>query len=322
MGMIDLADTTTPAHTTAATEPLTVLTWLWTQPGGRVTYTAQHVNIWADMVRRHLTLPHRIACVTDTPEGIDPSIAIIDPPREFEDVRIPTWGQERPQCLRRLSMFRPDAADIFGSRFVNMDMDCVVGGSLDALFSRTEDIVLYRSPAGDRPNPRPYNGSMTMMTAGSRPQVYERFTPEGAVAAGKEYVGSDQAWVSHVLGAREAVWDETDGVVWWGRRMYVDQPGLMFFPGFPKPWNLVDSDVWVTDNYRAVRGGRCLVLGHGASLWADLAQVEGRFDAVICSPEAAEHWSGSILDIAHDDRHAERLAEMYGFADVVFCGRS
>src|SRR5690242_3543774 len=67
---------------------ITVLTWLWHQQRGP-SYSAAHVNIWADMVRRNLSMPHRIACVTDHPEGIDPSVEIIAPPRDFEDVRIP-----------------------------------------------------------------------------------------------------------------------------------------------------------------------------------------------------------------------------------------
>jgi hypothetical protein len=306
---------------TKTIEPLTVLTWFWSQPNGRVTYTPHHVNIWADMVRRNLTLPHRIACVTDQPAGIDKRVEIIRPPRDFEDVRIPTWGEEKPQCLRRLSMFRRDAADIFGERFVNMDMDCVVGGSLEPLFSRTEDVVLYRSPSGDIENPRPYNGSMTMMTAGARPDVYERFTPDGAIAAGRQYVGSDQAWVSHILGYGEPVWDERDGVVWWGRRMHVAAPKLMFFPGFPKPWDLIDQDQWIAEHYRTETAGRCLVLGYGERVWADLAAVSGKFAAVIASPEAAEHWTGPVLAIAQDNWHAERLAAMHGFSDVTWCGR-
>lgn len=301
---------------------ITVLTWLWAQSGGRATYTAAQVNIWADMVRRHLTLPHRIACVTDAAGGIDPSIEIIAPPGDFEGVRIPTWAGDKPQCLRRVAMFRPDAAGIFGERFVSMDMDCVIAGSLDPLFSRAEDIVLYQSP-GPAPDGRPYNGSMLMMTAGVRPQVYDRFTPEGAVEAGKRYAGSDQAWISHVLGAGEAVWNETDDVTWWGRRDE-SKSRLVFFPGFPKPWDLLGCNKWVRGHYRRNPVGRALILGYGPSIWDDVdgALRSGPFDGVIASPEAAEHWPAPVFAIADDDEHALRLARMHGFEDFVFCGRS
>lgn len=312
---------------TAVHDGLTILTWLWSQTNGRATYTAQHVNVWADMVRRHLTLPNvRIACVTDIPDGIDKRVHIIAPPRDFEHFRIPSWTEERPQCLRRIAMFSPKASEIFGTRFVSMDCDCIVAANLDSLFTRTEDIVLYASPPMSPSilTPRPYNGSMLMMTAGARPQVYERLTPEGAVRAGQIYYGSDQAWISFVLGASEAVWDEKDGVVWYGRWRFGVHGRLMFFPGFPKPWDLLDGHEWTRLHYHRDHGGRCLVLGYAPTVWDDAAVAlkTGTFDAVIASPEAAEHWPGSITAVAESDTHADRLVRMLGFDEVVFCGRT
>lgn len=233
---------------------LTVLTWLWAQPDGRAAYTAREVNVWAAMVRRNLSLPHRLACVTDMPAGIDPDIRIIPPPRDFEHVRVPTWGAGKPQCMRRLALFRPDAASIFGERFVSMDLDCVVTDSIDPLFRRPEDVVLYQSPPGTTP-PRPYNGSMLMMTAGARPQVYERFTQAEAEDAGRRFAGSDQAWFSHVLGPGESTWSEADGVVWWGRWKQGVRGRLIFFPGLPKPWDLTDRHSMIRAHYAIHPGG-------------------------------------------------------------------
>lgn len=226
---------------------LTVLAWLWQQDGGRASYTAENVNIWASMVDRHLTMPHRIACVTRHTEGLDGGIDVICPPGDFEDVRIGTWPEHMPQCLRRIAMFRPDAAEIFGERFVSMDLDCVIGGPLDPLFDRPEDIVLYRGTNGKRP----YNGSALMMTAGARPQVYTRFTPLAAAQAGQQFLGSDQAWVSHVLGPGEATWGTEDGVHVWGSRKNVGKPRVMFFLGNPKPWDREpQQNAWVAWNYK------------------------------------------------------------------------
>ena len=227
---------------------LTVLTWLWRQPQSRAVYTAEHVNLWASMVERNLTLPHRIACVTDMPEGIDPSVEIIAPPHEFEDVRNSRWGERKPQCYRRLSMFRRDAAKIFGKRFVCMDLDCVIGGPLDPLFDRDEDLVLFKGTT----KKRPYNGSMMLIRAGCRPQVYEDFTPEGAEQSGSEFCGSDQAWLAHKLGWNEPTWDETDGVYFYARyqRNYERlKPRVLFFPGSLKPWHM-SGDRFVRNNYR------------------------------------------------------------------------
>jgi hypothetical protein len=229
---------------------LTVLTWLWRQDRSRAAYSNHHVNILADMVRRNLSMPHKFSCVTDNPEGIDPSVEIIKPPGEFLDIRNPRWTNGKPQCYRRLSMYRRDAAKFFGKRFVCMDLDCVVGGPLDPLFDRPEDLVLFKGTSANRP----YNGSMQLITAGCRPQVYETFSQEAALESGAQFCGSDQAWLAHCLGWDEATWDEADGVYFYGpkyRRAHGrEKPRVMFFPGTIKPWTAARLDKFVRANYR------------------------------------------------------------------------
>jgi hypothetical protein len=228
---------------------ITILTWLWQQPQSRFVYRAEHVNLWAAMVRRNITMPHRIACVTDIPDGIDPSIQIIAPPGDFLDITNPRWANGKPQCYRRLSMFRPDAAAIFGERFVNFDLDCVIGGPLDPLLDRPDDLVLYK---GTAPN-RPYNGSLMLIRAGCRPQVFEDFNQDNALASGAEFCGSDQAWLAHRLGWNEKTWDETDGVFWFGNK-YTQEceapPRVLFFPGRLKPWTAALFDGFTRHHYR------------------------------------------------------------------------
>jgi hypothetical protein len=230
---------------------LTVLAWLWSQDRSRAIYTAHHVNVWADMVRRNLSLPHRIACVTDMPQGIDPNVEIIAPPGDFLDIRNPRWTNGKPQCYRRLSMFRPDAAEIFGERFVCMDLDVVIGDALDPLFDRDDDLVLFKGTSSNRP----YNGSMMLIRAGCRPQVYETFDQQGALNSGAKFCGSDQAWLAYCLGWNEATWSEADGVYFYGPRYRRDsssiQPRVMFFPGSIKPWTAARLDKFVRRHYRA-----------------------------------------------------------------------
>lgn len=230
---------------------LKILTWLWAQPGGRTQFTAEHVNIWAAMVRRHITMPHAIACVTDMPNGIASSIEIIDPPHEFDNVRIPTWGEKKPQCLRRISMFRPDSAEIFGQRFVCMDLDSVIADSLDPLFDHDDEFRICPGTS----HKRPYNGSMMQLTAGARAKVYNEFTPRRAIMAGAKFLGSDQAWIGHVLGWNERTWSAADGVLWYESRYARKVPPcrVMFFPGSTKPWHVnspLAVDRWAEKNYR------------------------------------------------------------------------
>lgn len=230
---------------------LRVLTWFWSQPGGRTQYTAEHVNIWAAMVRRNLTLDHKIAVVTAQPEGIDDSIEIIAPPGEFEKVQLPHWPIKYPQCLRRLVMFAPNAAEVFGDRFVCMDLDCVIGASLDPLFDHDDDFRMFNGSTAKRP----YNGSMMQLKAGTRAKVYTEFTPERGAEAGKHFVGSDQAWISHILGWGERTWGPPEGVFRYRENTMGKEPRLMFFPGFPKPWQVSSghgkTERWIGQHYHA-----------------------------------------------------------------------
>jgi hypothetical protein len=228
----------------------TICTWYWKQEGGRATYLPEHVARWADMVRRNITMPHRLAVVTHEDINIA-GLEVIRPPRDFDDVRIPTWDGRKPQCLRRLSMFRPDAEKWFGPRVISMDMDCVIGGPLDPLFSGGED---FKIMVGTDPRRRPYNGSLLMLKTGARPQVYADFTPERATMAGKHFLGSDQAWIAFCLGWDEKVWTEADGAVWYSQRYSMNVPDcrVMFFPGMPKPWQVRGPHTlnrWVQRHY-------------------------------------------------------------------------
>ena len=296
---------------------LTVLTWLWHQPDSPNPYTVDHVAIWAAMVRRHLHMPHRIACVTDF-DGLPSHVERIEPPRDFEHVRIPTWGDDKPQCLRRLAMYAPNAGEIFGGRFACMDLDVVVCDDITPLLDCDDE---FRIAKGSSPG-RIYNGGLQLLTAGRRAKVYQDFTPEKAAAAGKQHLGSDQAWLAHCLGPNEATWSEDDGL-YWRSGMRAENSRIVFFPGGVKPWSLakLGTNEFINEHYRGGRSDRCLLLGYGETLWDDVDREVARpFGAVIASPEAAEHWPGPVLAVANTDDEALRLARMHGFTDLALCG--
>ncbi len=306
----------------ASPERLKVLTWLWRQPGVRFAYEPWHVRIWAAMIRRHLTIPHTLAVVTDVKGDFGEGVEVIAPPRDLEDARLPTWGPSRPQCLRRLSMFRRDAATIFGAdRIVCMDLDLVVCGSLDPVLDIKDDFKITNGTA----RRRAYNGSMMSLRLGTRARAFETFDLKRATEAGRKHVGSDQSWLAHSLPG-EKTWKVEDGVRFWGPHEVLGDARVMFFAGQLKPWALasVGREAAIAKFYRGERADRCLVLGHGATLWDDVgvALKRYKFGGVIASPEAAAHWTGPVLAIADDDKHAERLVTMHGFIDSSFCGRS
>jgi glutathione synthase/RimK-type ligase-like ATP-grasp enzyme len=216
-------------------------------------YGPDKVNLWAEQISRHLTIPHTLACVTDHPEGIDPSIEIIPMQHDFDHIRVAAWKEtlKLPQCYRRLTIFAPDAEQRFGAkRFVSMDLDMLSFSNLDSLFSHDHDFRILKGTAAHRP----YNGGMVQMTAGARPQVFTKFTPEGAAQSRQKFVGSDQAWISHVLGYGEKTWGQNEGV-FYKRLMSGDSWApprnmrLLFFPGSPKPWDIKHSVPFIRAAY-------------------------------------------------------------------------
>ena len=66
---------------------LTVVTWLWNQPGFRTKYNAQTVITMRDMIKKYYNKPHRFVCVTDEKiQGIE-TIPLGD---AFSDLKNPT----------------------------------------------------------------------------------------------------------------------------------------------------------------------------------------------------------------------------------------
>lgn len=192
----------------AADTPLTVVTWLWTPSSSyRSSFSWAQVSVLASMVRRHYPRPHRFCCITNVP-GAAVGVERIPDPAAFADIASP-HGRRNPSCYRRLALFGPFGATL-GTRLVSLDLDVVITGDLRPLWDRPEDLVLLKD-TGKRGG---YNGSMLLLTPGCRPQVWDRFdamaSPQQALLAGR--FGSDQGWISYVLGDGEAVWTAADGV--------------------------------------------------------------------------------------------------------------
>lgn len=234
---------------------LTVCCWKWKGPAAyRSQFSAEHVNVLARMVARHYARPHRFVCITDDAEGIDPAIGIVPLWSDFADIPSP-HGVGNPSCYRRLKAFAPEMRDVLGARFVWLDLDCVVTGDLGPLLDRPEDFITW----GDT-NPRnSVNGSMVMMTAGARAQVYDQFDPKLSPDLTRRvgHFGSDQAWISRVLGQGEARWGVADGIYSYRvhlkpkRGVLPDNARIVFFHGQVDPWSAEAQRLgWVRDNWR------------------------------------------------------------------------
>lgn len=234
---------------------LSVVCFKWAPPIAvpRFAFGPEHVRTLRNMVARHYPAPHRFLCVTDDTRGLG-DIETVPLWDTWAQVPSPHGGQN-PSCYRRLVAFSPDIAPVFGPRFVAVDLDAVIVGDLRPVWDRPEDFIIW----GETDRRSWYNGSMWLMTAGARRQVFDQFdprtSPREAKRAGR--FGSDQGWISHCLGPGEATWTRHDGV--YSYRVHIAPRGhdlpenaaIVFFHGQQKPWHYHQQCLpWVRRWYR------------------------------------------------------------------------
>lgn len=240
---------------------LEVITWKWTPPASyRSQFKSRHVNVAARMVAKHYPYPHRFSCITDDPKGIDPNIRVIPLPNHYANLRNPSYSNG-PNCYRRLIAYdRQWALENIGPRFVSLDLDFVAVGDLGPLWNRQDDFMIW----GDTMiktdiGVRGYNGSMFMMNAGARQNIWDDFDPRSSpmLANRAGCKGSDQGWITYKLGAGQKTWTLNDGVVSW--RKHIKNGGgklptgarIVFFHGLDDPWGrAAQQQKWVQDNWK------------------------------------------------------------------------
>lgn len=193
---------------------LTIVCWFWRRNGLSGKHKPEAVTILRNMVRRNLSIPHRFVCITNCPQLIDPSIETIALWNDLFDLG---------RCFVRLKAFAPEMAEIIGPRFAWIDLDVVVTGDLTPLFSGGEDFKI----SGVELREQPYNGSLVMMKAGARSQVWTTWDQALYLRVMKEknYGGTDQGWMAVCLGEHEAVWGRQDGV--YNYREQIDPPRIV-----------------------------------------------------------------------------------------------
>jgi hypothetical protein len=232
-----------------------VVTFLWRTPGYRSKYTVRHVDILRRMVRRNYDRPHRFVLITDDAAGLnEPDIECFQLWDDLSQIKNPS-GANNPSCYRRLKLFAPNTAEWLGPRFVCVDLDTVIVGNMAPLWDRPEDFVIWRSPGG---NQNPYCGSMWMLRAGARPQVWLDFDPVRSPIETIRHglFGSDQAWIAHRLGPNEATWGPEHGALSYrmgglDRRPLPGSARIVFFHGKPDPDEQgPQSKLWVRRAYQ------------------------------------------------------------------------
>lgn len=220
----------------------------------RSKFGPETVNVLRSMLERHYHAPHRLTCITDDPAGIDARVRVLPLWTDFAHLQSP-HGTAYPSCYRRLKLFSAEAADFIGPRFVVLDLDVVICADVTPLFAEDVDFKIW----GDTAKGTPYNGSLWMLKAGARRQVWDEFdpltSPKRSLALG--YIGSDQGWIGACLGPNEPKWSTRDGV--YSYRNHVQRAGyllptnarMIIFHGGVDPWIAqAQRMAWVRKHYR------------------------------------------------------------------------
>lgn len=233
---------------------ISVVTWLWCD--GSRDYRAEHVNVLARMIHRRLSVAHQFICVADSGAGFAPGVEWFQTPPEAKrigELRTPE-GTRFPSCYRRLWMFSQEAREI-GERVLLLDIDLVATGELAPLVEREADFIGWR-PRAQWGHTDRYGGGIYLLRTGSRRHVWEEFRGLSSIeeARRRGYRGSDQAWISHSLGAREEVWSDAAGIysirdLRNGLLPLPRDARIVQFNGPQKPWST--SLAWAREHWSA-----------------------------------------------------------------------
>jgi len=161
-----------------------------------------------------------------------------------------------PGCFARLRAFDPEWQSSNGiepgDRIVTLDLDLIVTGSLDGLFDREEPFTILQGVNAS--NPCPYNGSVWMLRAGYRPDIWSEFTLERAAKVPHDAFPDDQAWFAHHMPGAGA-FGPKDGVYAFQKPGWPKGAGLpagariVAFPGHRDPSQFTGLD-WVREHWR------------------------------------------------------------------------
>lgn len=160
-----------------------------------------------------------------------------------------------PGCFARLRMFDPEWQQQHNleGRIVCMDLDAVVTGQLDSLFDRPESFVILHG--GNSENPCPYNGSLWMLRAGKRPDVWHDFSLKRAGLVPNHEFPDDQGWFAHKIPDAAGWKVGEDGVYcfqkpgWPKGDALPKGARLVAFPGWRDPSKFDHLD-WIKDNWQ------------------------------------------------------------------------
>lgn len=234
----------------------TFVTFKWSPPRGyKSTFGAEHVNTLYSMLKRNYTKPFELVLVTDDARGVIPEVRCVHLWSDFAHLQSP-HGPRFPSCYRRLKVFSRGIEALLGEDMVVMDLDVVITDNIESIVDRDVDFMAW----GKTNRGGGYNCSLICLRAGARPQVWEAFDPKTSpvLARNAGYIGSDQGWLTYILGKdKEPIFSTKDGVYCY--RLHIKpfnnvlppNSRMVFFPGQDDPWSwCVKQLPWVQEHYK------------------------------------------------------------------------
>jgi hypothetical protein len=224
-------------------------------------YGPDYVNRLHNMVRRHLTVPHRFVCFTDDGAGLQPGIEV----KPLPPMDLPP-GKERG--WRKLSTFQAPLADLEGP-VLFLDVDIVITGSLDPLFAHPGRFLIIhewgtRGIVG--------NSSVYRFEANAHPAVFADFMAN--IDAVKANFRHEQAYLSD--------WMQRHGLLEYWPADWCLSFKRSCWPGFPACW-------W---RDAELPTGTRVVVFHGNPNPPDAVagRIRGWWRRLRPTPWVAEHW--------------------------------
>ena len=154
-------------------------------------YGPDYVNNLRAMVRRHLTLPHRLICFTDDGRGLEAGIEVM--PLPAMDLAA---GKERG--WRKLSTFTAPLADLKGP-VLFLDVDILIVGSLDCFFDHPGRFCIIRDWA--KPWRGTGNSSVYRFEANAHPDLLAHFLAQADQV--KREVRNEQEYLTREIHRQE-----------------------------------------------------------------------------------------------------------------------
>lgn len=210
---------------------LKIVTWKWkgNTTKNKPEYTAEHVNVHYSMVKRNVQIPFDYICVTDDAEGLNSDIQVV-----------PIWDDLKYMggCYLRLKAFSNEMVDVFGPKFISMDLDCVIVDDITNLVNIDVGFAIWENTNKRK---TPYCGGMFMCKPGVYQHVWDDFDPKESPLKAKRKgftVGTDQAWLSYLFYPDAPhTWTHENGIYNFKidieKRVRLDQPPLVINKKLP-----------------------------------------------------------------------------------------